>query len=280
MKINLPFNERLNVRISQKSSFLCVGLDPDMKKIPAHVKYEKNPVKVFIEQIIESTKDFAVAYKANLAFYESEGLNGFEALRTISTCLPTDTMLILDGKKGDVGHTAEKYAQALFDNLKADAVTVNPFMGFDSVNPFLQNPAKGAFILALTSNPGSVDFQHLQIGLDPMYIYTAKKAKDWNTNKNCGLVVGATDIEGMQIIRKAVPELPFLVPGVGAQGGSLEEVIRYGRDQSGAGLLINVSRDIIYAGKEKDFAKKVKEKAQYYVTEMRKIMHTSWNYIQ
>ncbi len=278
MKVKLSFNDRLNMLISNKSSLLCVGLDPVMEKIPSHLKYEKNPLMIFNRAIVEATHDLAIAYKANMAYYECEGQNGLEALNDLETMMSKDSLLILDGKRGDVPHTAKMYASGYFEQFGANAVTVNPYMGKDSVDPFIKEPERGAFILSLTSNEGSVDFQHLQIGMDPMYLYVGKKVLTWNVQNNCGLVVGAKDLEGMKILRGALPDLPFLVPGVGAQGGSIEDVVKYGRDKRGTGLLINIGRDIIYAGEGKDFVQKVRERTKYYVDEMANLIHTSWNY--
>lgn len=278
MKVKLSFNERLNMLISNKSSLLCIGLDPVVDKIPSHLRYEKNPLMLFNREIVEATKDMTVAYKANLAFYESEGLNGLEALQDLETIIPNNTLLILDGKRGDVPHTAERYAHAYFEQIGADAVTLHPYMGQESVSVFLKDPNKGAFVLALTSNEDAQDFQYLQIGVDPLYLYVGKKVKEWNTNNNCGLVVGAQDIEGLKILRMALPDLPFLVPGVGTQGGDFKEVVKYARNKEGTGLIINIGRDIIYTDNSKDFAKKVKERAKSYVDEMSGVMKTTWNY--
>jgi orotidine-5'-phosphate decarboxylase len=259
MKIKLPFNEAVNNLITKKSTYLCIGLDPDMERIPAHLKYEKNPIDLFIREIVEATQDLVVAYKANLAFYECEELNGWEALKNLCFMRPDDVLLILDGKRGDIANTSQKYASTYFDLLGADAVTLNPYMGFDSIEPFLQKPERGAFILTLTSNEGAADFQHLQIGTSSLHQYVARRVETWNVHNNCGLVVGATDIEGLKILRRQIPQLPFLVPGVGAQGADMKEAIKYGRNKNGTGLLINVGRQIIYAGQEKDFARKVRE---------------------
>jgi orotidine 5'-phosphate decarboxylase subfamily 2 len=264
--------------ISNKSSLLCIGLDPVLEKIPSHLRYEKNPLLLFNREIVEATSGLAVAYKANLAFYECEGQNGLEALHDLETMMSKDTILILDGKRGDVPHSAEKYAHAFFNQLGADAVTLSPYMGYDSIKSFIKDPEKGAFILSLTSNEGVQDFQYLQIGIDPMYLYVGKKVAGWNENNNCGLVVGAKDVEGLKILRGALPDLPFLVPGVGAQGGDFKDVIKNGRNKSGTGLLINISRDIIYAGDGKDFVQKVRDRAKYYVDEMSNIMKTTWDY--
>ena len=278
MKVQQSFNEKLNMLISNKSSLLCIGLDPVMEKMPSHLRYEKNPFMLFNREIVEATQDLAVAYKANLAFYESEGQNGLEALYDLETMISKDTILILDGKRGDVPHTAEKYVQAYFDQLGADALTLSPYMGEDSVSAFIRNPAKGAFILSLTSNDGVQDFQYLQVGVDPLFLYVGKKVAKWNTNNNCGLVVGAKDIEGLKILRNALPDLPFLVPGVGAQDGDLKNVVKFGRNKAGTGLIVNVGRDIIYTDSGKKFSVKIKEKAKSYVDEMSRLMKTTWNY--
>ncbi len=278
MKVKISFNERLNMLISNKNSLLCIGLDPVPEKIPSHLRYEKNPIMLFNREIVEATKDYAVAYKANMAYYECEGQNGLEALNDLVTQLSKDTLLILDGKRGDVPHTAERYVHAYFNLLGADALTLSPYMGEDTIRPFLKEPEKGAFVLSLTSNDGAMDFQHLQVGMDPLFLYVAKKVNSWNENKNCGLVVSAKDIEGMKILRGNLPEIPFLVPGVGAQGGDFKEVVKYGRDSNGTGMIINIGRDIIYAGKGTDFAKKVRERAKYYVDEMASVISTTWNY--
>ena len=278
MKVPLPFNDRLNMLISNKSSLLCIGLDPVVSKLPSHLKYERNPFLIFNREIVEATRDLAVAYKANMAFYESEGQNGVEALNDLKLMISKDTLLILDGKRGDVPHTAQKYADSYFRQFGAHAVTVNPYMGKDSIEPFIQDPERGVFILSLTSNDGALDFQHLQIGTDPLYLFVGKKVKQWNTKNNCGLVVSAKDIDGMKILRRALPDLPFLVPGVGAQGGAFKEVVKVGRNKEGTGLLINIGRDIIYAGKGKEFSRQIRERAKFYVDEMAAVIHTNWDY--
>jgi orotidine-5'-phosphate decarboxylase len=275
----LAFNDRLNMLISNKSSLLCVGLDPDSDKMPAEFKYEQNPLKSFTEKIVDATKDKVVAYKANLAFYECEGLNGIEALENLRTIIPDDVLLILDGKRGDISNSARMYAKAYFKELGADAVTVNPYMGFDAIESFIQDAAKGVFILALTSNNGSEDFQNLQVGKDVLYQIVARKADQWNSKNNIGLVVGAADIEGMEIIRRTTPMLPFLVPGIGAQGGQLEGAVNKGRDVNGTGMLINVGRDILYASNKNDFAEKARDRCDKYNKEISAIIRTSWNYI-
>jgi orotidine-5'-phosphate decarboxylase len=278
MKVKLSFNDRLNMLISNKSSLLCIGLDPVVDKIPSHLKYEKNPLLLFNREIVEATRDLAIAFKANLAFYECEGQNGLEALTDLETLISKDNLLILDGKRGDVPHTANKYVQAYFGQMGADAVTLNPYLGKDSIEPFIKDPERGAFILSLTSNDGANDFQHLQVGMDPLYVYIGKKVESWNVNNNCGLVVSAKDIEGIKILRGSLPDLPFLLPGVGAQGADFKEVVKYGRTKMGTGMIINVGRDIIYAGEGKYFAQKIRERAKFYVDEMASVIKTTWNY--
>ena len=227
-----------------------------------------------------ATRDYVVAYKANLAFFECEGKNGLEALHNLSAMIPSDILLILDGKRGDIENTSRKYAHAYFKQLNAHAVTANPYMGHDALKPFLEYTDRGTFVLALTSNRGSEDFQYLQIGTEPLFQYIARRVQEWNTGNNCGLVVSAKDIEELKILRRILPDMPFLIPGVGAQGGDLKEVMTYGRDRSGTGMLVNVGRSILYAGSGKDFAQKAGEKAKSYVQEMAGLMHTSWDYIK
>ena len=260
----MNFNERLNEIILKKKSYLCVGLDPDMDKIPEIMHKESNPLQKFTEEIINATKEYAVAFKANLAFFECEGYNGLEALESIKKNIPEDVVLILDGKRGDIGNTANKYAKSAFELLGADAVTVNPYMGFDAIKPFVENEQKGAFVLGLTSNKSAEDFQYLQVGEETLYMKVCKKVNQWNSNNNCGLVVGATKPQELAEIREKFRSLPFLVPGVGAQGGDLETVIKNGRDSNGTGLLINVGRDIMFNSIENDFAKKAGKRAKYY----------------
>ena len=260
----MTFNDRLNKLILKKKSYLCVGLDPDMDKIPKILLKEKNPIQKFTEEIINATKEYAIAFKANLAFFECEGHNGLEALESLRANIPEDVILILDGKRGDIGNTANKYAKSAFELLGADAVTVNPYMGFDAIKPFIENPEKGAFILGLTSNNSAGDFQYLQVGEETLYLNVCNKVNQWNVNNNCGLVVGATKAAELTKIRDLYPALSFLVPGVGAQGGDLESVIINGRNPNHTGLLINVGRDILYQSSGNDFAEKSAERAKIY----------------
>ncbi len=267
----MNFNERLNKLIREKKSYLCVGLDPDIDKIPNLLLSENNPIKKFTEEIINATKEYAVAYKANMAFFECEGIKGLNALESLKSLMPVNALLILDGKRGDIGNTAKKYAKAAFETFGTDAVTVNPYMGLDAIKPFIENAEKGAFVLGLTSNNSAKDFQYLQVGGQTLYLNVANKVRDWNKQNNCGLVVGATKTGELTKLRSEIKDLPFLVPGIGAQGGDLQSVIQFGCDQNGTGLLINVGRDILYQGSGSDFADKASRRAEYYKNEMNKI---------
>jgi orotidine-5'-phosphate decarboxylase len=267
---DMNFNEKLNSVILKKKHYLCIGLDPDPGKMPVHLNREANPFLIFIKEVVNATKDLVIAYKANEAFFQSAGSDGYSALECIKTNIPEDVFFILDGKKGDIGNTASKYAGAAYDQYKADAVTVNPYMGYDAVKPFISRPEKGAFILTLTSNPSAADFQYLRSSNQPVYMHVANKVNEWNQNNNCGLVVGATKPDELAEIRKLTPGLPFLVPGVGAQGGDLNRVLINGCDINKTGILINVGRDIIYCDNSFKFANKVRERALFYISEMQK----------
>lgn len=236
------------------NSLLCIGLDSDPVKLPRHLLRSENPVLAFNKQIIEATKDLVCAYKLNLAFYEALGEQCWRTVKETLAAIPPDIITIGDAKRGDIGNTAEMYAKSLRDDFGFAASTVNPYMGFDSVEPFIRHEDHGAFILALTSNPGARDFEYLKVGSKPLYQHVLAKVKKWNVKKNCGLVVGATRPKELQHIRKAVPEMPLLIPGVGAQGGDLTASVRYGCTASGDMAVINSSRGILYASSDEDFA--------------------------
>jgi orotidine-5'-phosphate decarboxylase len=240
-----------------------------MDKIPTHLQSTKSPVLEFNRQIIEATHDLVCAYKPNLAFYEAMGERGTVTLRETLKLIPKSVLTIGDGKRSDIGNTVERYAKALFDDFGFDSVTVNPYMGFDSIEPFLTNPEKGVFILALTSNSGSKDFQRLKVGTKPLYEKVVHTAKNWNVNRNIGFVVGATHPKELQQIRKIVPDMPILIPGIGKQGGDLKSSIHYGCDKHGQLAVVNASRSIIYASSGKDFAKAARAEAKKMVEEMR-----------
>ena len=267
----MPFTERLREVQKKQNSLLCIGLDVDTSKIPVHLQSMENSVLEFNRQIIEATHDLVCAYKPNLAFYEAMGDRGQTILRETLKLIPTSVITIGDGKRGDIGNTAERYASSLFNDFCFDAVTVNPYMGFDSVQPFLINVEKGVFILALTSNAGSKDFQRLKIGSKPLYEKVVRTVNTWNTNQNIGLVVGATHPKELQSIRKIVPGMPILIPGIGKQGGDLKSAIRSGCDKHGQLAVINASRSILYASSGKDFAAAARSEAKRMVEEMRTV---------
>jgi len=267
----MTFTQKLRDVQLQKNSLLCIGLDVDAKKIPEHLQSAEYPALEFNRQIIEATSDIVCAYKPNLAFYEAMGESGITALRETLKLIPTSVLTIGDGKRGDIGNTAERYAKSLFDDLGFDSVTVNPYMGFDSVEPFLKNPEKGVFLVTLTSNPGSKDFQRLKINGKPLYEKIVRAAKKWNANQNVGLVVGATHTRELKSIRKIVPAMPLLIPGIGKQGGDLKSAVRNGCDKNGQLAIINASRSIIYASSGKDFAEAARAEAKKMVNEMRNI---------
>jgi len=254
------FKEKLAQLIEKKNSLLCIGLDIDVEKCPAAVLSQDSPLFYFNKQIIDATADVAVAYKMNSAFYEAHGMAGWRALQETFDYLPSHVLKIADAKRGDIGNTSVKYARALFEELKADAITVNPLLGYDSVQPFIQFPDKGVFFLCLTSNAGSRDFQYFSDGRVTLYQTIAVKVKEWDTQGNCGLVVGATHPQELAAVRQ-LADVPFLIPGIGAQGGDLELAVQYGTDQDGSMALFNSSRAIIYASAAADFAGAAREQA-------------------
>ena len=250
----MNFVDKLNEAGKKNQSLACVGLDTSPELIPPGMS-----VLEFNKSIIDATADLVCAYKPNLAFYEVQGEKGLDALHKTVQHIPKDIPVIGDAKRGDVGNTSAAYAKALFDHFEFDAVTVSPYLGFDSLEPFLKYKEKGVIILCRTSNKGAADFQSLLYQFEgknmPLYEIVALKASRWNTNHNVGLVVGATYPEELKNIRQAHPDLPILIPGVGAQGGDLELAVRYGIDADNRGIIINSSRGIIYASKGADFAK-------------------------
>lgn len=250
----MTFQQRIRAAQKKSNSLLCVGLDTDAKLLPRHLGRTVGAVLNFNRRIIDATHDIACAYKLNLAFYETLGADGWLVIEKTLEHIPRGIITIGDAKRGDIGNTAEKYAQALFGELGFDAVTVNPYMGYDSVEPFLRYKTKGVFLLALTSNPGSKDFQRLKVGNAPLYERVVRTVATWNTKKNIGLVVGATHPLELLRVRKIVPEMPILIPGIGKQGGDLKSAVRYGCAKRGDLAIINASRSIIYASQGKDFA--------------------------
>jgi len=240
--------------IRNKKSFLCIGLDTDLEKIPPHLLQEDDPIFAFNKAIIDATHDLTVAYKPNIAFYEAYGTKGWQSLeKTIAYLKEKDVFTIADAKRGDIGNTSGRYAKAFLETLNFDSITVAPYMGEDSVGPFLEVDGKWIVLLALTSNKGTDDFQMIKTGSGKLvYERVLERSKQWGTADNTMYVVGATKAEMLSNIRKIIPEHFLLVPGVGAQGGSLEEVAEHGLNKD-CGLLVNSSRGIIYAGKADDF---------------------------
>ena len=261
--------------IKQKKSFLCVGLDTDIEKIPEFLFDETdNPVFEFNRRIIDATADFCVAYKLNLAFYESIGLAGWEAVEDTVDYIRENypnQFIIADAKRGDIGNTSEMYAKAFFLNNDFDAVTVSPYMGEDSIKPFLKFQNKWAIVLALTSNKGANDFQLMEENGEKLFERVLNASQQWGNEDNLMYVVGATKAEMLDEVRKIVPNHFLLVPGVGAQGGSLQEVAKHGLNTE-CGLLVNSSRQIIYASSEPDFAEKARDEAQLLQKEMEEIL--------
>lgn len=272
--------QELFEQIKKKNSFLCIGLDTDITKVPAHLLKEEDPVFEFNKKIIDATKDLCVSYKPNLAFYETQGVKGWISLeKTIGYINQTckEAFTIADAKRGDIGNTSKMYAKAFLETLDFDAITVAPYMGEDSVTPFLEYANKWVILLALTSNKGALDFQTSRLAaleggkekkLFEQVILTSKK---WGNINNMMYVVGATQAEMLADIRKLVPESFLLVPGVGAQGGSLQAVARYGMNKK-CGLLVNSSRGIIYASTDTDFADKAREEAIVLQNEMKELL--------
>jgi orotidine-5'-phosphate decarboxylase len=249
------FVEKLTAAQTESGSLVCVGLDSDLAKIPEHLKGSTDPVSAFNREIIAATKDICCAYKPNLAFYEALGSAGYETLKRTLREIPDKVPVILDAKRGDIGNTARKYAESLFDDLDGDAVTLSPYLGFDSIAPFIAYKDRFAFVLAVTSNKSAEDFQYLDCNGEPLYLRVVDKVKSWNRDGNLGLVVGAPKPDQIEEIRHVAPELPFLIPGIGAQGGDLEKAVSYGTADGGI-VTINVSRSVIFASTGRDFADK------------------------
>lgn len=261
-------------QIQQKKSFLCIGLDTDISKIPEHLKHHPDAVFEFNKAIIDATKNLCVAYKINTAFYEAMGVKGWQALEQTVAYIPTTHFKIADAKRGDIGNTSSQYAQAFFETIPFDAITVAPYMGADSIKPFLAFENKWTIVLGLTSNEGSKDFEQLNFtepgsntAPEKLYETVIKKSAGWGTASNMMFVVGATKAAEFESIRNIIPDHFLLVPGVGFQGGSLADVCKYGLNKD-CGLLVNASRAIIYAGKGEDFAAEASAIAQQYQTEM------------
>ena len=270
--------ERLKQEIFSKKSFLCVGLDVDLNKIPPFLLKESDPIFAFNKTIIDATHPYTIAYKPNIAFYEAYGEKGWQSLRKTIDYLNEQhphIFTIADAKRGDIGNTATMYAKAFFEDLQFDSVTVAPYMGQDSVEPFLAFEHKATILLALTSNKGAFNFQTLTTEGAPLYQQVLTRSQQWHNAHNLMYVVGATKAEYLADIRRIVPQSFLLVPGVGAQGGDLKEVCKYGLNDS-VGLIINASRAVIYASQGEDFAQKAGEAAHSLQKEMAAILQTKY----
>ncbi len=256
--------KQLIEQIREKQTFLCVGLDPDVDKIPRFLHEEEDPIFEFNKQIVDATAEYCIAFKPNSAFYEAYGLSGIRSLEKTILYIKANYpnhFLIADAKRGDIGNTSQMYAKAFFNRLHADAITVAPYMGSDSVKPFLEFKDKWTIVLGLTSNEGSIDFQQLKVDGEPLFMHVIRKCASWGTDENMMFVVGATKSDLIDEVRSIVPDHFLLVPGVGAQGGSLEEVCKKGMNKD-IGLIINLSRQIIFAGSDGSFAEKAAKEAK------------------
>lgn len=254
-------------QIRAKKSVLCVGLDTDLSKIPQHLLQEEDPMFAFNKAIIDATKDYTVSYKINTAFYEAYGIAGWQSLAKTLAYIPKDIFTIADAKRGDIGNTSTQYAKTFFETFDFDSVTIAPYMGKDSVAPFLQFPGKWGIVLAITSNEGSLDFQHLVADGKPIYEHVLQTVSTWGTPENIMFVVGATRQDQLARVRALCPDHFFLIPGVGAQGGDVTTVCTHTLNKD-AGILINVSRAVIYASNGLDFAEAAQKAAKNYQEEM------------
>jgi orotidine-5'-phosphate decarboxylase len=252
-------------QIQAKKTCLCVGLDTDATKLPLHLINRPNGILEFNRQIINATKDLCIAYKINTAFYESLGAKGWEIMEETLDCIPENIFTIADAKRGDIGNTSTMYARAFFEQLDFDSITVSPYMGSDSIKPFLEFKDKFTIVLALTSNPGSTDFEQQKIGSEYLYEKVLRTTQGWGSPENMMYVVGATKAEALADIRKIVPDHFLLIPGVGAQGGNMNDVLKYGAIKQDTGLLVNSSRQILYASNGEDFMEKARNEAMKFL---------------
>lgn len=262
----MTFKQKLNFSVKKNNSLLCVGLDSDITKIPEYIRSGEHPQSTFNKAIVDATADLVCAYKPNTAFYEARGKAGIEALKITCDYIKEkypDIPIILDAKRADIGNTNEGYAKFAFDYLGADAITLHPYLGIETLGPFLNRLEKETFILCKTSNPGAGELQDLKVDGKPLYQIVAENVvKKWNYNGNCGLVVGAPYPNELDIVRRIAPNLPFLIPGIGIQGGEVEKTVKAGVDSHGSNAIINSSRGIIFASNGQDFAEKARIEAE------------------
>lgn len=258
----MTFEQKYRAAVKRSDTRVCIGLDPDPLKLPTHFEKNVSGVTAFLKEVIDATHDLACAFKPNFAFFGALGADGFTALAEVIDYVPDTVPVILDFKAGDIGNTAEKYAEMAYDVLRADAVTANPYMGWDAVEPFLRGQDKCVFLLCLTSNPGSQDLQRVITENGPLFEVVALEAAKWAERGSCGLVVGATHPEDLPRVRELAPDLPFLIPGVGSQGGDPSVIVEQASSSDGFGTLINASRSILYASSGENFASKARQAAE------------------
>lgn len=268
---------RLIEQIKEKHSYLCIGLDTDESKIPKHLGSSSKAIFEFNKQIIDATKDLCVSYKINTAFYEAMGMRGWEAMEQTAHYIPDTHFKIADAKRGDIGNTASQYAKAFFENMPFDAITVAPYMGEDSIRPFLEYEDKWTIVLGLTSNKGAADFELQKTGDEYLYEKVIQTVSKWGNADNLMFVTGATQASQMKNIRAMIPDNFLLVPGVGFQGGNLEEVSHNGMNKD-VGILVNVSRAIIFAGNDENFAEEARQIATQYQSEMEGLLLSAGHY--
>jgi len=273
--MTMNFTDRLRHAVHQRQSHLCVGLDPESDKLPRGLDRSPEGIVQFCRDLVISTAEYAAAFKINFAFFEALGHAGWRALEQVAALLPENVIRIADAKRGDIGNSAKHYARAILHELPFDCLTVNPYLGEDAATPFLENPAKGAFFLCHTSNSSAREIQHFPDRTQPLYLHVAARVAEWNANKNCGLVVGATHAEELKQVRTVCPELPFLIPGVGAQGGDLQTSAVVGTSGGAVPALINVSRAIIFAGDDKNFATAAANAARKFQSDIQLAIHES-----
>lgn len=267
----MDFIKKLQHIQRKHNSLLCIGLDTDVAKVPEFLYAYGDPQFEFNRRIIDATKDLVCAYKLNTAFYESVGEHGWYTVHQTLARIPEEIVTIGDGKRGDIPSSAERSALHFCEDWEFSGTTVNPYMGKDSIEPFMKRRDQCTFVLAVTSNKGAKDFQHLKIQGKPLYEHVVAKVKKWNTKKNLGLVVGATRPAELKRIRSLAPKMPILIPGIGAQSGGITEAVRYGCDNEGELAIINVGRSIIYASNGEDFAERARAAALKYRNQMNKI---------
>jgi orotidine-5'-phosphate decarboxylase len=256
LRTSVSFVERLHGMARANASLLCIGLDPDPALVPAHLKSgdASEWVPRFLHGIVDATRDLVCCYKPNIAFFEALGMPGHRALRTLLTAIPTDIPVLVDAKRSDTPQTMLAYARGIFEDLDADAATVNPYLGGDSLEPFFSYPGRGVFVLCKTSNPGAVEIQDLLVeGSEPLFLHIARRAVTWDKHGTLGLVVGATYPADVAAVRRIAPRAPILLPGVGAQAGDLERSVHAGVDADGGGVLVNASRSILYASAQSNW---------------------------